>query len=81
MRNLIINSSMNFIKNNCNYEQSKLEEIKYGLESIYILITKTIIILSVAFLYFKYPNPSIIEKIINNIIKIQNKIFNNNFFK
>lgn len=50
MRGLFINNSMNFIKKNCNYDQIKLEEIKYGLEAIYILITKTIIILSVAFI-------------------------------
>lgn len=50
MRNLIINNSLAFIKKNCSYNNTKLEEIKYGLEAIYILFTKTVIILSVAFL-------------------------------
>lgn len=50
MRNAIINKSMLFIKDNSSYNDEKLAEIKYGLESIYILITKTIIILAVAFI-------------------------------
>ena len=50
MRNLIINNSLSFIKKNCSYDDIKLAEIKYGLEAIYILITKTIIILSFSFL-------------------------------
>ena len=50
MRNAIINKSMLFIKDNSSYNDEKLAEIKYGLESIYILINKTIIILTVAFI-------------------------------
>lgn len=50
MRDLVINKSLLFIKQNSSYNDEKLAEIKYGLESIYILITKTIIILSVAFI-------------------------------
>lgn len=50
MRNAVINKSLLFIKANSTYDDEKLAEIKYGLESIYILITKTIIILSVAFI-------------------------------
>jgi len=47
MRKRIINQCMNCIKNNCDYDDIKLAEIKYGLEGIYMLITKmTIIILS-----------------------------------
>ena len=44
MRNLIIDNSLSFIKRNCSYDDVKLAEIKYGLEAIYILITKSIII-------------------------------------
>ena len=44
MRDLVINKSLLFIKQNSSYNDEKLAEIKYGLESIYILITKTIII-------------------------------------
>lgn len=48
MRNAIINKSLLFIQNNGSYDSEKLAEIKYGLESIYILLTKTIVILTVA---------------------------------
>lgn len=46
MKRFIINKCMNLIKkNNPLYNTSKLEEIKYGLESIYLTYTKIIIIL------------------------------------
>ncbi len=50
MKNLIINNSLNLIQKNCNYDQEKLDVVKYGLEAIYILITKTFIILLCSFL-------------------------------
>lgn len=50
MRDIIINQQINIIKKYNNFDSDKLEIIKYGLESIYILITKTIIILLVSFL-------------------------------
>ena len=50
MREAIINKSMLYIKKNCSYDEIKLAEIKYGLEAIYILITKSIVILSCAFI-------------------------------
>ncbi len=50
MKEFLINRSINFIKNNNNYDTDKLEEIKYGLESIYILISKSIIIFTCAIL-------------------------------
>lgn len=50
MRNAIINKQLNFIKRYNNLDDEKLSIIKYGLESIYILITKLVIILLVAFL-------------------------------
>lgn len=48
MRNVVINSSINLINKKLNYNEEQLEIIKYGLEAIYILITKTIIIFTVA---------------------------------
>ncbi len=36
MKNLIINNSLNLIQKNCNYDQEKLDVVKYGLEAIYI---------------------------------------------
>ena len=50
MRNLLINNSLSFIKRNCSYDDVKLAEIKYGLEAIYILITKSIIIFTLSFI-------------------------------
>lgn len=50
MKNLIINKAMNNIKNNCTYDEIKFAEIKYGLESLYLFITKTIVILLLAYL-------------------------------
>lgn len=51
MRNLIINNSLNFIKkNNPNFDSVKLSEIEYGLVSIYLLISKFIIIILLAYI-------------------------------
>ena len=50
MRDVVINSSLNFIQKNYNYDEIKLAELKYGLEAIYILITKSIVILTSAFI-------------------------------
>lgn len=45
MKKFIINKCMNIVKNNNSYDDTKLEEIRYGLESIYLTYTKIIIIL------------------------------------
>lgn len=50
MREIVINNSMNLIRKNYSYDDTKLAEIKYGLEAIYILISKAIIILGGAFI-------------------------------
>jgi accessory gene regulator B len=44
MKELIVNSILNNISKYYNYDQTKINEIKYGLESIYLTITKTIIV-------------------------------------
>lgn len=44
MKNFIITKCMNYIKKNTNYNGTKLKEIKYGLEGIYITFSKFIII-------------------------------------
>jgi len=48
MKNAVINSSISFIKKYKNYSENELSIIKYGLEGIYLTITKTIIILIIA---------------------------------
>ena len=44
IKNFIINNSMNLIGNLNKYNKEQKEEIKYGLEAIYLLITKFIVI-------------------------------------
>ena len=51
MKNYIVNNSLNLIKkNNPTLDEVKLAEIKYGLVSIYLLISKLIIICIFAYL-------------------------------
>ena len=46
MKEIIVNNSLNLIiKNNPKYSNEEIEKLKYGLEGIYLTITKTIIIL------------------------------------
>ena len=50
MKEFCIYHSINLIKRyNPNYSKNKIAEIKYGLEGIYILITKTIVIFAIAY--------------------------------
>lgn len=50
MRKLIIDKVMDNINNNCDFDNIKTAEIKYGIESFYLFISKTIIILFIAFI-------------------------------
>jgi accessory gene regulator B len=50
MRKWFLDSAIKNIKKNYpQYSDTKIEEIKYGLESIYILVTKMIIIFSISY--------------------------------
>ena len=49
MKKKIINSAMNLIKNNGDYTDEQLEIIKYGLEGLYLTITKLIVIAILAY--------------------------------
>ena len=44
MKKYVINKCMNYIKSNTNYDSVKLKEIEYGLISIYLTISKLIVI-------------------------------------
>lgn len=48
MKNYVVNKIMNFIKSNNSYTEIELEEIRYGIVSIYLLVTKLIIISIIA---------------------------------
>lgn len=51
MKDLIINGSLNYIKsNNPDFDENKIEVIEYGLVSIYLLISKLIIITLIAWI-------------------------------
>jgi len=50
MREKIVNKLINFLKKYKTYTNDEEEILKYGLESLYILITKSVIIFSIAFL-------------------------------
>lgn len=50
MKDFILNNSMNFIVKNKKYSKINLEKIRYGLASIYLLISKFIIIATLAYL-------------------------------
>lgn len=69
MKKLIINKCMKYVKNNTNYNETKLKEIKYGLESIYLTISKLIIISLISFLLGIF-NEMIIYMIIYNILRM-----------
>lgn len=48
MKNYVLDKSIYIINRKYNYDEIKLEEIRYGLEGIYLTITKAIIIFSIA---------------------------------
>ena len=51
MKNFIMNHAMHAVKENYpDYNQDKLDEIRYGIEGIYLSLTKTIVILFITFL-------------------------------
>ena len=69
MKKVVMNYAMNLIKNNNNYDEEQLAIIRYGLEGLYLTITKLIIILSLAFI-LNVLNKVIIFLIIYNIIRM-----------
>lgn len=50
MKKIILDYLMKIIKNNKDYDDIKLEEIRYGLTSIYLLISKLLIIFPLGYL-------------------------------
>ena len=69
MKKVVMNYAMNLIRNNNNYDEEQLAVIRYGLEGLYLTITKLIIILSLAFI-LNILNEVIIFLIIYNIIRM-----------
>ncbi len=50
MKELVVNKIMNNVSKYYNYDDVKLKEIKYGIESIYLTITKTIVVIIISLL-------------------------------
>ena len=48
IKNFVVNRSMNLINNLNKYDKTQLEEIKYGIESIYLALSKIIVILIIS---------------------------------
>lgn len=70
MKELVINNSLNIVKKSYpDYTEEKLEIIKYGLTGLYLTVSKTIIIFSIAFL-LGVLKELIIFTLIYNIIRM-----------
>lgn len=50
VKNFVVNSSMNLIKDLNKYDKTQLEEIKYGIEAIYLTVSKIITILILTYI-------------------------------
>ena len=50
MKKIVVENMMNLIKNNGQYSDEKLAEIKYGLEGLYLTFSKLIVIFLLAYL-------------------------------
>lgn len=69
MKKYIINYCMNKVKSLNKYDEVKLKEIKYGLETIYLTLSKFIIIFLIA-LVLNIEKEMIIYTLIYNIIRM-----------
>ncbi len=69
MKKFLITKCMNYISKNTNYNEIKLAEIKYGLESIYLTFSKIIIIFLLAFILGIFKE-MLIYMLIYNIIRM-----------
>lgn len=69
MKKYIIGKCINYIKKNINFDEIKLKEIEYGLASIYLMITKMIIIFILAAILGIFKE-NLIYMLIYNIIRM-----------
>ena len=69
MKKFIINKCMNYIKKRTSYNETKLKEIEYGLVSIYLMVTKMIVIFILADILGIFEE-FLIYMIIYNIIRM-----------
>jgi len=69
MKKFIISKCMNYIKKHTDYDKTKLAEIRYGLEGLYLTFSKITIILILAFI-LKIEKEMIIYMLIYNFIRM-----------
>lgn len=68
MKEKFLNSTMNFLKKYKNYSKDDIEKLEYGLEGIYLTLTKLVVIFLLAFLLNIVPE-LIVVLIFFNIIR------------
>lgn len=69
MKKFIMNKCMSYIKKNTDYDEIKLKEIRYGLEGIYLTISKLIIIFTLSIILGIFKQ-MIIYMLIYNILRM-----------
>ena len=68
MKKFIMNHAMHLVQENYpDYSQDKLDEIKYGIEGIYLSLTKTIVILFITFLLGIFKEALIVLLLFNGL--------------
>ena len=68
MSSFIINMSLDFIKNYSNYSNKDLNKIKYGVEGIYLTVTKILIIILLGII-FRYLSIVILTVLFFNVLR------------
>ena len=68
MKKMIMSKCMHYIKKNTNYDEIKLKEIEYGLVSIYLTISKMLVISIIALILGIFKE-MIIFSLIYNILR------------
>lgn len=68
LNSLIIHKTLKFIQNNSNYSSSEYNKIEYGLEGIYLTVSKIIIILFIGS-FFHYLDTVLFTLLFFNILR------------
>ena len=68
MNSFFMNKTMSFIKSNGKYSEEELLKIEYGMEGIFLTITKVLIILLIGII-FKYLDTVILTLLFFNILR------------
>ena len=69
MKELFLNNSINLLNKQYNYDNDTLDKVKYGLEVIYIILTKTTVILIISIIFNTFKE-TILTMIFVNFLRI-----------